>query len=148
MKFTCTVDIDLPLDRVVELYNNPDNMKYWQDGFISFEHVNGEPGKAGAQSHITYKMGKKEMVLLETIVKRELPHTFNGTYEGDFGKNTMNNTFSKLSDNKTRWRADLEYLQANGFILKVMTKLFPGIMKKQTQKWSDQFKAWAENQAQ
>ena len=147
MKFTCTVDIDLPIDKVIELYDKPENMRHWQDGFISFEHISGEPGQPGAQSHITYKMGKKEMVLLETVVKRELPHTFNGTYEGDFGKNTMNNSFTELSKTSTRWQADLEYIQANGFIMKVMTKLFPSIMKRQTQKWCDQFKAWAEKEA-
>ncbi len=145
MKFTCTVDIELPRERVIELFDNPDNMIHWQDGFVSFEHVSGEAGEPGAQSHVTYKMGSREMVLLETVVLRDLPHAFHGTYEGTFGKNSMNNYFEELDTNKTRWKADVHYMQANGFIMKVMTKVFPGKMKKSTQKWMDQFKSWSES---
>ena len=145
MKFTCSVDIDLPRAKVVALFDNSENMKYWQDGFISFEHLAGIPGEVGAQSNITYKMGRKSMVLVETITENNLPKTFHGTYEGDFGKNTMHNFFEELGSDKTRWRAELEYLEANGIIMNLMTKVFPSIPRKQTQKWMDQFKKFAED---
>lgn len=147
MKFSCSVDINLPRHRVIQLFDNPENMKYWQDGFISFNPVSGNPGEVGAQSHITYKMGRKEMVLLETVALKDLPHTFHGIYEGDFGKNTMNSYFEEIGPNKTRWRSDLEYLEARGFVMKIMTKIMPSVMKKQTQKWMDQFKRWSEEQS-
>lgn len=144
MKFTCSVDIDLPRSKVTELFDDPEYMKYWQDGFVSHEQVKGARGELGAQANITYKMGRKSMVLHETITKSALPYERHGLFEGDFGRNTMNNFFEELEVNKTRWRADMEYLQANGFMMKVMTKLFPGVMRKQTQKWMDQFKKFAE----
>ena len=37
MKFTNEVTINLPRARVVELFDNPDNMKQWQKGMESFE---------------------------------------------------------------------------------------------------------------
>ena len=145
MKFSCQVDIDLPRDQVIKLFDNPDNLTYWQDGFVSFKHISGEVGKPGAQSEMIYKMGSREMVLLETVVLRDLPHAFHGTYEGKFGKNSMNNYFEELGPNKTRWKSDLHYIKTNGIIIKIMTKYFPSKKKQQTQKWMDQFKAWSES---
>ena len=146
MKFRCSVDIDLSRDKVVELFDNPDNMQHWQDGFVSFEHISGTPGEVGAQSHVTYDMRGKKMVLLETVTVKNLPNAFHGTYQGDFGKNTMHNYFEVLDPNKTRWRAELDYIQMNGFMMKMMARLMPGMFRKQTQKWMDQFKEWSEEQ--
>ena len=50
MKFTCQVDINLPIKKVIELFDNPDNMKHWQDGLVSFKHLSGRPGEVGAKS--------------------------------------------------------------------------------------------------
>ncbi|MBT7040151.1 MAG: SRPBCC family protein, partial [Bacteroidetes bacterium] len=35
MKFSCQVEINAPIDQVLELFVNPDNLKELQDGFIS-----------------------------------------------------------------------------------------------------------------
>lgn len=142
--FTCTVDIDLPRTRVIELFDNPDNMKHWQDGFESFEHVAGNPGEPGAQSIVRYNMKGRKFELLETVIKRELPKQFHGTYEGHWGKNSMNNYFEELSPERTRWRAELEYTEVNSLMMKLMGFFMPGMFKRQTQKWLDQFKAFAE----
>ncbi len=144
MKFNCAVDIDLHRDRVVELFDNPENMQFWQDGFISFEPKSGIPGTVGAQSLVKYDIRGRKMTLTETITMRKLPEAFYGTYEGDFGKNSMNNDFKELGPQQTRWTAEVEYLEMRGFMMKLMAKLMPGIFKKQTQKWMDQFKVWSE----
>ena len=144
MKFSCSVDISLPRNTVVQYFSDSNNMVNWQDGFVSFEPVSGTPGQVGAQSCITYKIGRNHAVLLETITLNNLPEAIHGTYEGDFGKNTMHNYFEEIGPTETRWRSDLEYLEAKGFIMKTMMRLLPGIMKKKTQKWMDQFKVWSE----
>jgi hypothetical protein len=76
MKFTCSVTIDLPRKRVVELFDNPENLKEWQDGFHSFQPLKGEAGKNGSTAIMTYFMGKKKkqkMVITETILNNNLP---------------------------------------------------------------------------
>jgi hypothetical protein len=45
MKFSRSVDINLSRQRVIELFDNPDNMQYWQDGFVSFDHIAVLPDK-------------------------------------------------------------------------------------------------------
>lgn len=141
MKFTCTVDINLSRSKVRALYDNPQNLQYWQDDIVSFKHQKGEPGTVGAQSLVNYK----HVELTETIVKNSLPEEFHGLYEGKWGKNTMSNYFEELSTNETRWKAEVEFLEFSGFMMKVMKLIFPNTFKKQTQKWMDQFKAFAES---
>ena len=60
------------------LFDNPDNMKYWQKGLQSFEHVSGTPGQPGAVSKLIYKMGNRMVEMKETITERDLPKTFAG----------------------------------------------------------------------
>lgn len=145
MKFSCSVDIDLPRERVIELFDNPHNLQYWQDGLVSFTHKSGIPGQVGAQSSMIYSNKGRKMEILETLTKYNLPESMHGSYEGSWGKNTMHNYFEVLDEVRTRWRADMEYLEMNGFMMKLMAKLKPSLFRKQSQKWMDQFKAWAES---
>ncbi|RLD18160.1 MAG: SRPBCC family protein [Bacteroidetes bacterium] len=144
MKFTCSVDIDLPLDRVVELFDNVDNLKHWQDGFISHEHVSGVPGESGTISRLIYKSGKREINLTETIVTNDLPAEFTALYEAKEMTNTMSNKFSSLTENSTRYIAEINYIKFNGIMVKLMATVFPGMFKKQVQKWLNQFKGFCE----
>jgi peroxiredoxin family protein len=144
MKFTCRVDIKASLGKVVEAFDSADNLKHWQDGFVSFEHLNGIPKEQGAQSKMVYKIGKRDMVLTETILKNDLPREFNGRYDFKEGSNTMCNRFEIIDRDSTRWIAEVEYTQMNSFMMKMMSKLMPGMFRKQTQKWMDQFKVFVE----
>ena len=91
MKFICSVNINLPRTKVIELFDNSDNLKQWQDGFISFEHISGEPGKKGAKSQMRYKIGKREIELIETIITNNLPDEFIGHYKANAMENSMKN---------------------------------------------------------
>ena len=144
MKFTCFVDINLPIHEVIERFDNEENLKEWQDGFIGIEHIEGVKGEVGAKSNMTYKIGKKDMVLTETILVKNFPHEFTGLYEAKEMVNTMKNTFQPLSENQTRYSSEIEYTQFNGIMVKLMATLMPFIFKKQVQKWMNQFKAFAE----
>ena len=145
MKFTCTVDIDLPRERVIELFDNPDNMKHWQDGFISFEHLSGTPGEVGAKSVVKYEHRGKPFELVETLLVKDFPNEFSGTYEHKKMTNNMQNLFTELENGKTRWTANIEYTEMKGLMLKVFSFFMPSMFKKQVQKWMDQFKVFAEN---
>lgn len=144
MKFTCITDINAPREKVIKLFDDPDNLKEWQDGFQSFEHISGEPGTPGAKSRLVYIMRGKPMELIETVLVRDLPYEFSGTYEHIHMTNTLKNYFEDLSDGRTRWRSECHYTQLNGFMIKLMARLFPFIFKKQVQKWNDQFRDFVE----
>jgi len=146
MKFSCSVDINASIDRVGEVYDSVDNLKHWQDGFVSHKHLSGIPNKEGAKSELIYKIGKRDMILTETILKNDLPHAYNGLYEFKEGANTMFNRFEEIDENRTQWTADVEYTEIHSFMMKIITKIFPGMFKRQTQKWMDQFKALVESE--
>lgn len=145
MKFSSSMVIRAPRDRVVELFSNPDNLAKWQDGFEKVEPVSGTPGQVGAQKKMFYKQGGREMELLETITLNRLPDEFSALYQHPAMENTMTSRFVEVDGGAaTRFECDVEYTKFNGFVPKLMGRLFPGIFKKQARKWFDQFKACAE----
>ena len=142
MKFTCYTDIEAPLNKVIELFENPDNLKEWQDGFISIESISGTPGEVGSKSKLTYE----KLTLIETILRNELPEEFKANYEHKHMVNTMSCRFKKIDSNTTRFEQEINYTKFNGLAIKLMAKLFPGMFKKQVQKWLNQFKTFTEKQ--
>ncbi len=142
MKFTLETEINLPVAKVVELFDNPENLKHWQPGLISFEHISGTPGQPGAKSRLKYKMGKREIEMIETITVRNLPDEFSGTYEANGVFNIVKNFFKPVTDNKTRYINENEF-QFKGF-MKIIGFLMPGAFRKESEKYLNQFKEFAE----
>jgi uncharacterized membrane protein len=142
MKYTTSVDINLPRHRVIELFDSAENMYKWQKGLQSFETFEGEPGQEGAKSKLHFKMGKREIEMVETITKRNLPDEFFGTYEAKGVWNGIENYFSEKDENTTEWKMECEF-QFRGF-MKFMAFLMPGAFKKQTLKNMMAFKEFAE----
>jgi uncharacterized membrane protein len=144
MKFQCAVEIRKPLSLVIELFTNPNNLKEWQDGFISMNHLSGEPGEMGSKSRFFYKTGKRELELIETIIINNLPDEFTAEYWSKPMVNTMTNRFAELANGNTKYTAEIEYTKFNGLMPKLMALLFPRMFKKQVQKWINQFRDFAE----
>jgi len=143
MKYTCTVDINLPIDKVVELWENENNFKEWQDGFESIQHLSGIPNTKGAKSKIILD-GKRRIELIETIISVDLPKEKIALYEHSHMINTQTTRFKAIEPNKTLYISEVEYTKFNGFMIKLMAKLFPSKFKEQSQKWLNQFKKFAE----
>ena len=148
MKFTCSVEIDLPVEKVVELYDDPENLIEWQDGFVAIEPISGTPGEEGAKSKMVYMIRDQEMEIIETIKVNNLPEEKTGLYEHKHMVNTMTSRFKEISPDKSLYEAEIEYTKFIGFVPKLMAFLMPGVFKKQTQKWLDQFKTFAESAAE
>ncbi len=142
MKYTTEITIDLPRDEFIKKLDNPENMKHWQRGLVSYEHLSENPGMEGAQMALKYKMGKREFEMVETIIKRNPPEEFHTTYDTKGVHNIQKNYF-KEEDFKTRWISESEF-QFSGFGMKVMAFLMPGAFKKQSMKYLQDFKAFAE----
>lgn len=142
MKYSVDIEINKPIDKVTELFDNPENMKKWMEGLISFEHISGTPGKVGAKSRLKFKTGKREMEMIETVTVRNLPHEFSGTYEAKGVYNIVSNRFVSLSNNKTMLTNEQEF-QFKGF-MKIVAFIMQGAFKKQSLKYMTAFKTFAE----
>ena len=148
MKFEESIDINVPVDKVVALFNDPDRYKDWQNGFISYETISGKPRTAGAVSVVKYKNGRHNIELTETIRVMNPPAEITGLYEHKHGSNTMINTFTALPGDITRYTTAVGYMKPKGFLPTLMAFLMPGMMKKRNRQWLEQFKAFAENEYQ
>ncbi len=144
MKYSVSITIDKPVDEVVALFDNVDNLKKWMEGLESFEHISGTPGEVGAKSRMEFKMGKREIEMIETITAKNLPEEFTTTYEAKGVFNIVKNSFEPLPDNKTKYNTEQEF-QFKGF-MKLIGLLMPGAFKKQSLKYLQDFKAFAESQ--
>jgi len=133
MKYTVETEINLPIARVVELFDDPENLKHWQPGLLSFEPISGTPGQPGAKSKLKYKMGKRDIEMIETITVRNLPDEFSGTYEAKGVFNIVKNYFRPVSENKTKYINESEF-QFNGF-MKLIGFLMPGAFRKESEKY-------------
>ena len=142
MKYTAEIEINLPIDRVIILFDNPGNLKKWMKGLESFEPVSGVPGQVGAKSKLRFRMNGRKMELLETITVRNLPAEFSGTYETKGVFNIVKNKFTDLGNGRTKYLSEQEF-QFSGF-MKLVGFLMPGSFKKQSVKYLEDFKAFAE----
>jgi hypothetical protein len=145
MKYNIELIINLPRDKVIRKMDNVDNMKHWQRGLTSAEHISGTPGEVGAKMQLNYKFGKREMQLIETISKRDFPREFHANYDAKGMHNVQENFFEETPDDKTKWISKCEFIPTN-FMMKMMTTLMPGVFKKQSRKYMDDFKNFAENE--
>lgn len=143
MKYRSEITIDLPRDQMVAILDDPENMKYWQKGLVAYRHLSGEPGTEGAQMELEYKMGKRSMVMVETIIKRNMPEEMHTTYDTKSVHNIQKNYFQELGDGRSKWISDSEF-QFDNLLMKLMGWLMPGVFKKQSMAYLKDFKAFAE----
>lgn len=142
MKHTSEITIKQPIDKVIELFDNPDNLKHWQPGLLSFEPISGTPGQPGAKSRLKFDMNGRQIEMIETVTVRNLPSEFSGTYEAKGVYNVSKNYFSAIDAGTTKFVSENEF-QFSGF-MKIIGWLMPGSFKKQSYKYLENFKAFAE----
>lgn len=142
MKYTCEIIIDLPRDKVIELFDSVENLYKWQEGLKSFEVVSGNPGEDGLKSTMIYEMKSKEMVMHETIEKFDFPDQMIAIYEADKVWNRCVNDFEEV-DGRTLWRMESEF-KCTGF-MKLMTTFGKAAFRKETMKSMRSFKNFAED---
>ena len=145
MNYTCEQTINLPRERVVALFDNPENMYKWQEGLKQQKHISGDPGKPGAKMKLRYEMGKRKMELTETIVRNELPGEIESTYETKGVINQQVNRFHELGPNETLWES-LNVFKFSSIPMKLMGFFMKGAFPKQTKKFMVNFKEFAEQE--
>ena len=146
MKYRSEITIDLPREQMVAILDDPENMKHWQKGLISYRHLSGQPGTEGAQMELAYKMGKRSVVMVETIIKRNMPEEMHTTYDTKGVHNIQKNYFQELGEGRSKWISDSEF-QFDSLMMKLMGWLMPGAFKKQSMAYLKDFKAFAETGA-
>lgn len=145
MKYSNQVIINKPIGRVIELFDSVENLYKWMPGLQSYEHISGEPGQEGAKAKLKFKMGNRDIEMIETVTLRDLPHEFSGTYETKGVYNPQRNLFTAIDAKTTKYESISEF-QFKGFGMKLLGLLMPNAFKKQSQVYLDKFKEFVESE--
>ena len=145
MKYTVTLDIKVPVSKLVSLFDNSENMHTWMEGLESVKHLDGKPGDVGAKSKMVFQMGKRRIEMVETITVKNLPDEFTATYHTPGVFNIVSNRFQAIDERTTRYITEQEF-QFQSFGMKLMGLIMPGAFKKQSMSHMKSFKAFAEAQ--
>ena len=144
MKFKLELLINKPRAEVWKAFDNIENMKKWQPTLIKFEPVSGIPGQPGAVSKLTYEEGGREFSLIEKIIHRDEPNSFDGVYENNFADNIVRNKFIELGQHQTVWAMETEF-RFKSLIMKIMGPFMKKNFVARTQKDMERFKEMAES---
>lgn len=143
MQYTTEILIDKPISEVIKKFNSADNLKHWQEGLLSTEHISGTPNQLGAKMKLNFSFGKRKMEIIETVTKQEFPNELHVTYTTKGVRNVQENYFKAIENNTTKWISVID-CQPTSFKISLMLFLMPSAFKKQTETYMINFKKFVE----
>ena len=143
MKYITEIPIHLPRQAVYELFIHSDNLYQWQPGLKSITHVKGEPGEEGACSELVYEGRKGDLVMTETITKKQQPELIHMSYRSRGVSNQVENWFTEEEKGRTRWRS-VNYFRFRG-MMRLMAPFMKQAFIQNTMLNMDRFKLFAEH---
>ncbi|WP_067653992.1 SRPBCC family protein [Nocardia harenae] len=156
MRYTTSIEIALPRQRVAQLLADPANIPKWLRGVVSHEPIRGEHGQLGTESRVVMRQGSREMECVEVITRRE-PARFEDIPEGvtvHFDReiagpgmwSAVRDRLTVAGPQTTLWESESEY-RFDSRIVRLLGRLMPGSFRKQSRQQMLDFKAFAERGA-
>lgn len=153
MKYTVSIEIALPREKVAQLLADPAHMPKWLRGLVLHEPISGEHGQVGTKSRVVMQMGNQKMEATETITRREpadlreIPKETVVHFEREIvGKGMWNAARERLIEagpETTLWESENEY-RFDRLLMRLVALLMPGAFRKQSLRHMQDFKAFAE----
>ena len=142
MNYIIEVNIQVPREKVIELFDSTENLYKWQPGLKGVKHLSGEHGMEGAHSQLVYEGRKGDLVMTETITKRNFPDEFQAIYETRGVYNQVHNYFEEPEPGTTLWKMEnvFKFSGAMAMMVPFMKKAF----KNNTLLSMERFKVFAE----
>lgn len=122
------VTVNAPVEKVWDIFMNPDYLKHWLSGFVSIEHLSGSIGKQGSTSKMKFMERGKELEVTEKVL-------FNNPMQ-QYSFEMQHETLNTLTDVRFVSIGQVtEIIQAvqfspKGIFMKLMMPLMKGTMKK------------------
>ncbi|MEV0605928.1 SRPBCC family protein [Polymorphospora rubra] len=153
MKYTNSIEIALPRERVAQLLADPAHLPKWLRDMVLHEPVNGIHGQLGTKSRVVMQSGQRKIECTETITRRD-PADLHGIPEGSvvhFEReivgagmwSAVRDRLTEASPETTLWESESEY-RFSGLLMRLVGLLMPGAFRKQSQQHMQDFKAFAE----
>ena len=152
MKYTVSIEIAQPRERVAQLLADPAHVPKWLRGLVLHEPVRGEHGQVGTESRVVLRTGQQEMEATETITRREpadlhaIPRDSVVHFEREIVAQGMWNAarerLTEAGPETTLWASENEYRFSG--VMRLVAPLMRGAFRKQTRQHMLDFKAFAE----
>ena len=153
MKYTVSIEIALPRERVAQLLADPELLPKWLRGMVLHEPLNGAHGHVGTESRIVLQMGQQKVECTETITRREpvdldsIPSESVVHFDRDIVakgmRSTVRDSLTETGPNTTLWASENEY-RFSGLMMPLVGLLMPSSFRKQSLQNMQDFKAFAE----
>ncbi len=154
MKYTVSIEIALPLERVAQLLADPAHIPKWLRGVVVHEPLSGVHGQVGTKSRVVMEMGQQKFEATEIITRREptdlrsIPKGSVVHFEREIVAEGMwsaaRERLTEAGPNTTLWVSENEY-RFSGLLMRLVGLLMPGTFRKQSQQHMQDFKAFAEH---
>jgi polyketide cyclase/dehydrase/lipid transport protein len=142
MKSLVELDIDLPQEKLAELFADPRNNPKWMDDLARIEPVRGELGEAGSVYRMVPKQGP---VFVATVLSRRLPEELRLSLESPGITVAVNGRLIRLSERQTRLVSE-ETFEFEGAFNKVSGFIAQKAIKAAHRRHMQAFKRFAERQ--
>jgi hypothetical protein len=153
MKYTVSIEIALPRERVAQLLADPAHLPMWLRGLVLHEPISGTHGQVGTTSRVVLQMGEKKFECTETITRREptdlhaIPVEsvvrFDREIVGEGMWSAARERLTEAGPQSTLWRSENEY-RFSGVLMRLVGLLMPGAFRKQSLQHMEDFRAFAE----
>lgn len=142
MKYTIDININLPREKLIELFDDRDKLSKWQEGLKSITPLEGKAGAEGSTSRMVYAGRKGDLVITETIKKRDFPEEYRATYTSKGVYNEVTNYFTEPEPGRTLWTM-INIFKFKG-IMALMAPFMKTAFSSNTLLNMERFKAFAE----
>ncbi|MGE5356149.1 MAG: SRPBCC family protein [Deltaproteobacteria bacterium] len=142
MKYSIDITINRPINEVIETFKNPDEMKNWMKGLVSFEPLDDNFGNPGSKSLLVFQSGKRKLKMMETVLVNNLPHEFTASYKAKNVFNIVGNSFEEIGPEKTKYITNQEFKFTG--LMKIAYFFMKPAFKKQSYKFLHDFKEYVE----
>ncbi|NUL46225.1 SRPBCC family protein [Cellulosimicrobium funkei] len=154
MKYTISIEIDLPRQEVVHLISDPAQLPKWLRGLVLHEPVDGPHGQVGTTSRVIFQTGQTRMEAIETITRldpadlRAIPSSVVVHYDREIAGGGMHQAqrdrIIEAGPNATLWESESEF-RFDGLMMRLVALLMPGSFRKQSRQHMEDFKVFAEH---
>ena len=105
MEYITEITVNKPIEDVMALFKNPDNLKDWQRGLKSTKLLKGKSGDKGAKRKLEIRLEGRDITMIETITKCDLPEHWHAKYTSQGLVSYQYNYFEALNENETYYFA-------------------------------------------
>jgi hypothetical protein len=154
VQLTVSLEIDRPLQEVVQLLVDPAHRPKWLRGLVLHEPQVGEDGQVGTVSRVVLQAGKQTMEATETITRREpadldaIPAgtvvRFEREIVADGMWNAARERLSAAGPGTTLWESANEF-RFDSLPMRLLAPVLRGTFRKQSLRHMQDFKAFAED---